>query len=248
MCVKSSIMTDMPDTAKKMAPYVAFASFKTFLSNLREGGGAPIVIDNSVFGNISGTLRSQLKGALKFFGFIDEGNKPTAGLHKAVAATASDAEWKALVKDLLAEHYAPILAHPLASTTPSQLQKEFQDNYGGSVDVIEKAITFFIYAAKEAAVPLTSRLTERQKPQRRGGGAQRRREPVPGAGPEPPKREEEPKAKSDASETLMEIKDVTAEAMTRILKMKPPKKVQQAVLTIILYLTMGDDAFEGDAS
>jgi predicted transcriptional regulator len=37
----------------------------------------------------------------------------------------------------------------------------------------------------------------------------------------------------------------TAAAMTRILEKKPPKEVRDAVLKIILYLTMGDDAFKG---
>lgn len=36
----------------------------------------------------------------------------------------------------------------------------------------------------------------------------------------------------------------TAEAMTRILKQRPPKEVRDAVLKIILYLTMGDEAFQ----
>jgi hypothetical protein len=42
--------------------------------------------------------------------------------------------------------------------------------------------------------------------------------------------------------------DVTAEALTRLLKGKPPKNVQQAIWTLIQYLTIGKDAFTEQAS
>jgi hypothetical protein len=159
---------------KRTPPYVAFSSLKTFLSNLRESGGVPIAIDSSVYGNMSGSLRSQLRGALKFFGMAGADNKPTAVMHRAVEATADQGVWRAFVAEVLQEHYAPILAHPLTTTTPGALLKEFQTYYLGASDLMEKAITFFIYAAKEAGVPLSPRLTERQKPQRRSTTPRRR--------------------------------------------------------------------------
>jgi len=171
--------------AKVTAPYTSFATFKNFLAGLRSGGGAPIVIDNSVYGNMSGGVRSQLKAALRFLGLVDEKNKPTEMMHTAVEATQDAAVWSAFVHLILTTYYAPIIAHPLTNTTPAALRKEFEASYSGTPDVITKSITFFIHAAREAGVALSPRLTERQ----RGGGARRgaprRRHSEPQSAPPP---------------------------------------------------------------
>lgn len=155
----------MSDSTEKRAaaPYVSYTSLKNFVTSLRASGGVPIVIDNSVFGGMSGGSRSQMKSALRFLNLIDGDSKPTARMHEAVDASGDDAQWKAFVGRMLKEYYAPILAHPLTSTTPSALKKEFELVFSGNPDVIGKAITFFIHAAKEAGLPLSPRLTERQK-------------------------------------------------------------------------------------
>src|SRR5437763_7070249 len=162
--------TPPPDRATKTtAPYTSFATFKNFLVGLRAGGGAPIVIDNSVYGQMGGGVRSQLKAALRVLGLIDEENKPTAAMHKGVEATQDAAAWSGFVMELLKKHYAPIMSHPLNNSTPAALRKEFEAAFSGTGDVITKMVTFFIHAAREAGVALSPRLTERQ----RGGGAQR---------------------------------------------------------------------------
>lgn len=157
------------------APYVAFITLKNFLLTLGKSGGVPVVIDNSVFGSMSGGYRSQLKATLRFLRFIDKASKPTDALHDAVAAVGDTAAWSAFVLALLKEHYPTIVAHPLTNTTMPTLRKEFEAVFGGQPDVITKAVSFFIHAAKESGVPLSPRLTERQKGSgtRRVGGRRR---------------------------------------------------------------------------
>ncbi|HKO56225.1 MAG TPA: hypothetical protein VJ276_10130, partial [Thermoanaerobaculia bacterium] len=162
---------------KTTAPYTSFATFKNFLTGLRASGGVPIVVDNSVYGNMSGGSRSQLRAAVRFLGLVDDQNKPTEAMHQAVIATQDAAAWSNFVMELLNEHYAPIVNHPLINTTPAALRKEFEAAFSGTPDVITKSVTFFIHAAREAGLALSPRLTERQRGggSRRGAGAGRRR-------------------------------------------------------------------------
>jgi hypothetical protein len=235
-----------PDrTSKSTAPYTSFATFKNFLTGLRALGGVPIVIDNSVYGNMSGGSRSQLKATLRFLGLVDDANKPTEELHIGVAATQDVAAWRSWVLALLTAYYPSIISHQLTNTTPAALRKEFEAAFSGTPDVVTKSVTFFIHAAREAGVALSPRLTERQ----RGGGARRgagRRKPeaiVPNeAGSGTPSVNQNQGTSDDSSQ-------VTAEGLTRLLKKfaeggtgaaKVPHNVQKAIMTIILYLTVGD--------
>jgi hypothetical protein len=233
---------------KVNAPYTSFATFKNFLAGLRASGGAPIVIDNSVYGNMSGGVRSQLKATLRFLGLIDDANKPTDLMHAAIEATQDAAVWGAFVSNVLSDHYAPILAHPLTNSTPAALRKEFEATFSGSPDVMTKSITFFIHAARDAGVALSPRLTERQ----RGGGARRgaggrRRDAAATAqtGGQPPPAQPNPVKQNNSADT-----SVSPESLTRLLKQieNPPEDVQKAIITIILYLTVGNTKALGSSA
>jgi hypothetical protein len=227
-------------TDKPTPPYVAYTTLKNFLSTMRTAGGAPIVIDRSVFGGMSGGYQAQVKGALRFLGMIDKDSKPTVFMHAAVAATEKTEDWTTVVSALLNQYYPTIVAHPLTNTTPDALRKEFEATFGGKPDLISKAVTFFVHAAKDAGMPLSPRLTERQRGGgSRRGGPRRHRSDQPVGGVVDALHQGKPEG--GAAGTFQEVSEVTAEGLTRLLKEKPPVEVQDAAIKIILYLTLGKE-------
>lgn len=170
-------------------PYVAFKTFNTLIEDLKEHG-LPTVIDRSVLRRFSGGVGSQLLSALKSLDLVDDGNAPNDSLNALVDAYDSEA-YKGAVKRVL-EHAYPYLASlDLTVATPSQFAEAFRAT-GSKEEVLRKARTFYLNAARFAEMPIGSRLSSGSAgaPRKLVGAVKRKApatpKPVAAASPPPP--------------------------------------------------------------
>jgi len=170
----------------KTPPYISFSTLKTFISDLHDHD-IPSRIDRSILTRFSGTAQNQLMTALRFLELIDHGGKPTAELG-LLAKSYGTADWSPNLATVIKKSYAPIFAIDLASSTPSQFNETFGQAFPGTEAVMRKCISFFLPAAKEAAIPISDRILKGKKP-RSGNGPRpkaQRRQPATGTTPPPP--------------------------------------------------------------
>src|SRR5262249_19519153 len=114
----------------------------------------------------SGLIQGQLMGAYRFFGLIDEDDKPTAALEKFMKAPIELRP--TVMSEMLKASYPEIMGHDLTTTTIPILHELIEKyNVGGATK--KKAVTFFLQAAKYANVPLSNFI------QTRSSGPRRRR-------------------------------------------------------------------------
>lgn len=150
------------------ACYVSFRTFLGVLDALRSD--MPKRIDRSVFPSFSGSAQSQLIGALRFLGLIDEEGITQPIFDRLVHDEAHRAE---ILREILEERYAPILEMDLTKATPKQLQEAMQSHYSFRGSTLEKAVSFFLQASVYAGIPVSARLSNRVRG-RSGGQALRR--------------------------------------------------------------------------
>lgn len=155
----------MPNDGKKVV--VAYVPFKTFLAAI-EGfeRNMPTQIDSSVWPTYSGAIRSQLLGAFKFLGLIDEKGQPTATLKTVVGDKGNR---KATLRKVLESSYKGVIGAGLQNMTPKMFD-DLMAAYGMSGDTHKKVSSFFLQAAKYAEIPMSPLLQKR-----RASGARRRR-------------------------------------------------------------------------
>jgi hypothetical protein len=141
--------------------------FKTFLAAI-EGfeRHMPAQIDNSVWPTYSGAMRSQLLGAFKFLGLIDDKGNPTVVLRGLVE---NNGERKVLLRKIIETSYKPVVSAGLQHMTPKMFD-DLMNAYGMSGDTQKKVSSFFLQAAKYAEIPMSPLLAKR-----RVGTAVRRR-------------------------------------------------------------------------
>ncbi|MDX2208530.1 MAG: hypothetical protein SFU57_12910 [Gemmatimonadales bacterium] len=158
-------MTDPARSTRPGAAYPAFATFKSFLSGLK-GNVLPDRIDNSVFGSLSGSAKSEVKTALRFLFLIDEKSVVTKEF-RDLMTTFETPEWGTALGKVLDRAYTPILENiNIENGTHSQLHDRFRTTGGlNGTTVRDKAIRFWLAAMNEAgrkvsphfgAVPVSS--------------------------------------------------------------------------------------------
>jgi hypothetical protein len=227
---------DLAELAKK-PPTSSFKTMENAISQMKAAGVLPPKIDKRFWGNLSGTVAAQLVAAFRFLGLIDDGGVPTDQLRELNEAHGTEA-WNASLNAVISAAYAPVMDVGLDKVHGSHLKDKFKDVFAVEGDQQRKAIAFFLFAARSAGIKLSPYLKLRERSANRG---QRKKREKPSDEFET-RHEDDPR--TEQQKTPVINADVTAEAMTRILTSKPPKKVQQAVMTVILYLTMGKEAFE----
>src|SRR5579862_3142340 len=131
------------------APYLPFLTFKSAIEALEQG--VPKKIDRTIWRTQSGLIQSQILMALRFFGLVDEGDRPTEALHDFVASKGADRSAQFAV--LLNIAYSDLLAHDLTKMTPKMLD-DAMEQYGVAGETKRKAVTFFLKAAKFAGIPM----------------------------------------------------------------------------------------------
>jgi hypothetical protein len=152
------------DEAKqaRTPPYTSYRTFKTFIEDLRENG-VPSRIDRSVLSRFSGVVGSQLTHALRFLGLIEGQGRPTERLRALVNAQGAG-RWAEALSELLRQEYAPIFAIDLEAATPSHFNEAFRKSFPAADAVVQKCVTFFLYAANDAGVTNSGRVMKGRKP------------------------------------------------------------------------------------
>ena len=143
-------------------PYTSYRTFKTFIHDLREHG-LPSRIDRSVLTRFSGVVGTQLMHALRFLGLIEDHGRPTQRL-KELANAYGAAHWPEKLSELLRQEYAPMFAIDLETATPSHFNEAFRKAFPAADAVVQKCLTFFLYAADDAGVKISARVLKGRKP------------------------------------------------------------------------------------
>lgn len=150
------------DIFQPAAPYLPW---KTFLHSVDVfSQGIPPRIHRTIWRQ-SGLVQGLLFGSYRFFGLIDEDDKPTAALSKFASATETRPK---IVADMLKASYPEIMSHDLTTMTLPILD-ELIEKHNVSGGTKKKAMTFFLQAAKYANLPMSTFI------QTRSSGPQRRR-------------------------------------------------------------------------
>jgi hypothetical protein len=154
----------MPERAKSSGtpPYTSYRTFKTFIEDLHEHG-VPSRIDRSVLTRFSGVVGTQLMHALRFLGLIEDDGRPTQRLNELVSAHGAE-HWSKKLLELLRQEYAPIFAISLETATPSHFNEAFRKAFPAADAVVQKCVTFFLYAANDAGVKISGRVLKGRKP------------------------------------------------------------------------------------
>ena len=143
-------------------PYTSYRTFKTFIEDLRELG-VPSRIDRSVLTRFSGVVGTQLMHALRFLGLIEDHGQPTQRLKELVNAHGPG-HWPEKLLELLRQGYAPMFAIDLETATPSHFNESFRKAFPAADAVVQKCVTFFLYAANDAGVKISGRVLKGRKP------------------------------------------------------------------------------------
>jgi hypothetical protein len=164
-------------------PYTSYRTFKTFIEDLHEHG-VPSRIDRSVLTRFSGVVGTQLMHALRFLGLIEDDGRPTERLKGLVKAHGTGS-WSERFLELLRHEYAPMFAIDLETATPSHFSEAFRKAFPAADAVVQKCVTFFLYAANDAGVKISGRVLKGRKPR----SLTPRRKPAKPASAHPPIRE-----------------------------------------------------------
>ena len=164
-------------------PYTSYRTFKTFIEDLHEHG-VPSRIDRSVLTRFSGVVGTQLMHALRFLGLIEDDGRPTERLKGLVKAHGTGS-WPEKLLELLGHEYAPMFAIDLETATPSHFNEAFRKAFPAADAVVQKCVTFFLYAANDAGVRISGRVLKGRKPR----SLTPRRKPAKPASAYPPIRE-----------------------------------------------------------
>ncbi len=158
------MLSGSPDRTKstRTPPYTSFRTFKTFIQDLHEHG-IPSRIDRSVLTRFSGVVGTQLMHALRFLGLIEENGRPTERLKELVNADSAG-RWTETFLELLRREYAPMFAIDLETATPSHFNEAFRKAFPAADAVVQKCVTFFLYAASDAGVKISGRVLKGRKP------------------------------------------------------------------------------------
>ena len=161
-------------------PYTSYRTFKTFIEDLH-AHGVPSRIDRSVLTRFSGVVGTQLMHALRFLGLIEDDGRPTERLKGLVKAHGTGS-WTEKLLELLGHEYAPMFAIDLETATPSHFNEAFRKAFPAADAVVQKCVTFFLYAANDAGVRISGRVLKGRKPR----SLTPRRKPAKPASAHPP--------------------------------------------------------------
>lgn len=180
-------MADAEPTDPKTlsAPYTAFQSVKTALTQFKEHG-TPSRVDRTVLPTFSGAVSGQVVTSFKFLKLVDSNNSARPELEALVQAVGTD-EWPNALRTVLQSAYTPLLALNLDTASPSQFTELFRREYPAAEEVGRKAMTFFLNAARDAEIKISPYILRNKKPRTNGN---KRRAPrvvdLPSAAPASP--------------------------------------------------------------
>jgi Family of unknown function (DUF5343) len=221
----------MPSSSSQRArlarkpPYTSYRTFKAFIEDLHEHG-VPSRVDRSVLTRFSGVVGAQLMHGLRFLGLIDDGGRPTQRLKELVNADGAG-HWPETLLELLQQEYAPMFAIDLEAATPSHFNAAFRKAFPAADAVVQKCVTFFLYAANDAGVKISGRVLKGRKPR----SPKPRRKPAPAHAPA---REFEPAPSETKPATLCTEGEKPSEFLLQVLDPNEMDDEQQAAVWTLL--------------
>jgi hypothetical protein len=213
-------------------PYTSYRTFKTFIEDLHEHG-VPSRIDRSVLTRFSGVVGSQLMHALRFLGLIEDDGRPTQRLKELIKAQGAG-HWPAKLLELLRQEYAPMFAIDLETATPSHFNETFRRAFPAADAVVQKCVTFFLYAANDAGVKVSGRVLKGRKPR----SLTPRRKPARPAFAHPPIKELEAGSPPPPPQSAPPLSDSRKPSEILLLHLDPNEmddEQQAAVWTLLKY-------------
>lgn len=176
-------MTDGAGQAAKgdlAAPYMPFKTFTNLLVRMQQEG-IPRRLDANYLQNMSGATRSQLIAGLRWFGLVDDEDRPQQGSLQALVEAGEDRP--RAIGELFRSHYGWALALVPENGTQGDLDEAFR-KHGVSGSTLRKATAFFLHGAKYANIPLSPFF---RQPRTEGGGGSVRRRAASGRKPKAPR-------------------------------------------------------------
>ncbi|MBZ5667080.1 MAG: hypothetical protein LAO30_21065 [Acidobacteriia bacterium] len=138
------------EASKKTPPYLPF---KTFLNSLDTfSQGLPGVLDRTIWRSQAGLTQGLLMNTYRFFGLVDEYDSPTEELGTMVT---HHEQRPAVLRGLIEATYGKVFGNDLTTTTPKLLEDMFVEEFAVTGATKQKAITFFLKAARFASIPLS---------------------------------------------------------------------------------------------
>jgi len=156
---------------KPVAPYLPFRTFLNSLDSLSQG--VPPKLDRTLWRGQSGLMQGLIINAYRFFGLAIEveGDAPSEELIKMTSHPEQRPE---VLRGLIEIVYGVILGeHDLTKMTMKMLEDGFEKSFSVSGTTKQKAITFFLKAAKYSELPLSPYLQS----QIRNVGTRKKRSP-----------------------------------------------------------------------
>ncbi|MDN2679343.1 DUF5343 domain-containing protein [Janthinobacterium sp. SUN033] len=139
-------------------PIVSFSSFVSFLNQLREHGHVPTRIDKTLMPTASGSQTSGMLAALKYLSLIDDVNRPSETFQSLVME--DDSKRKETIEQVLRSSYSFLFSDSnfnLEKATSGEMTEKFRElNISGST--LTKTISFFLAAAKESGIKVSSHI------------------------------------------------------------------------------------------
>src|SRR3954447_22135036 len=134
------------------AVYVGWNTFNNAIATLIQA--MPNRIDRTVFPGLAGGVQGQLLTGLRFLGLIAKDGKPTDALR--ALAVRDEPERKKQLAKILNQSYPDLFALDLSKTTEGELREQMSKSYGVAGATTDRAMRFFIAAARYAGIPISS--------------------------------------------------------------------------------------------
>jgi hypothetical protein len=158
-------MANSEDSSQTLAPpYVSFATLVTFLDWVKDMKVVPSQFDRSLWGGkFAGSTGGQLMTGLRFLKLLHgDAQAPAPMPDLEMLARASAADRKPLVKQLLANAYGADMVDKLPTMTPKMFDDAMRA-LGTTESTHQKAVSFFVTAAKFAEVDMQPGVSKRAR-------------------------------------------------------------------------------------
>lgn len=126
------------------APYIPWSAFESFLKSFKTHDAMPPQVDRSLMANMSGSTQSQLRGALRFFGLVQDPDDATTERFERTVKAIETSQWPDILAEF-AEDYATVLGGvDLERGTRANLEEAFRSKGGVTGSALRKAIRVYL--------------------------------------------------------------------------------------------------------
>jgi len=154
------------EPTKRVPPYLPF---KTFLSSLDAlSHGVPPKIDRTLWRSQSGVTQGLIMNTYRFFALVEDDDESDSSSGDLEQMAKHPDKRPEILRSLIEAQYWEILQdHDLTKMTLKMLDSAFEKAFSVSGGTKQKAITFFLKAARFASMPLSPYLSSMLRTTRR---------------------------------------------------------------------------------